>query len=250
MISGMVREGREREGWQWGGGQSLLLMMQLWGESDDERFSNQPKSKHSGGSQWSREVCKHFVRTKAKYHPRRYNLLPVFFTRYATMGGVSQWLAISSTLLYSISLTWMVKNPIKMSRYYLVEQQTKQLPILDKIFVGSRHCWVVKYLVFVACMLCCFLCSPENSASRPSRSWLCAPSSYHRNCVEAIKRGTFMLYVIQWTPFSANMKGWRCLQVRSVPGEEARISGSCFDHRALTTHLDVARQLLVVSGEL
>ena len=99
-------EGRgEREGWQWGGGQSLLLMMQLWGESDDERFSNQPKSKHSGGSQWSREVCKHFVRTKAKYHPRRYNLLPVFFTRYATMGGVSQWLAISSSLLYFISLT-------------------------------------------------------------------------------------------------------------------------------------------------
>ena len=136
MISGMVREGREREGWQWGGGQSLLLMMQLWGESDDERFSNQPKSKHSGGSQWSREVCKHFVRTKAKYHPRRYNLLPVFFTRYATMGGVSQWLAISSTLLYFISLTWMVKYPIQMSRYYLVEQQTKQLPILDKIFVG------------------------------------------------------------------------------------------------------------------
>ena len=120
MISGMVREGREREGWQWGGGQSLLLMMQLWGESDDERFSNQPKSKHSGGSQWSREVCKHFVRTKAKYHPRRYNLLPVFFTRYATMGGVSQWLAISSTLLYFISLTWMVKYPIQMSRYHLV----------------------------------------------------------------------------------------------------------------------------------
>ena len=116
--------------------------------------------------------------------------------------------------------------------------------------MGSRHCWVVKYLVFVACMLCCFLCSPENSASRPSRSWLCASSSYHRNCVEAIKRGPFMLYVIQWTPFSANMKGWRCLQVRSVPGEEARISGSCFDHQALTTHLDVARQLLVVSGEL
>ena len=35
-----------------------------------------------------------------------------------------------------------------------------------------------------------------------------------------------------------------------APGEEARISGSCFDHQALTTHLDVARQLLVVSGEL
>ena len=110
-------EGRgEREGQQWGGGQSVLLMMQLWGESDDERFSNQPKSKHSGGSQWSREVCKHFVRTKAKYHPRRYNLLPVFFTRYATMGGVSQWLAISSTLLYFISLTWMVKYPINIAK--------------------------------------------------------------------------------------------------------------------------------------
>ena len=134
MISGMVREGREREGWQWGGGQSLLLMMQLWGESDDERFSNQPKSKHSGGSQWSREVCKHFVRTKAKYHPRRYNLLPVFFTCNG-WGFPIYRLPISSILLYLISLTWM-KTPNANEWYYLVGQQTKQLPILDKIFVG------------------------------------------------------------------------------------------------------------------